>query len=254
MRSADAIDLNQKGKVSKTLAASNKHNIKDFAKRNNTEHSDNVLNLTDSDGFCTQQDSVRQRCFGKSDSIVNKTVRDIDLSDSNLLRNCENIFKEPSEKSIPKKVVTRSKQKRHSSVNLQKRFMKNNKPTHCQEEIIKQGKVVCGLESTEELLEEEVVCTTSLKHEEPNKWSHDQNENEAEIHQTGSQEAASHDQGNSFSLADDMLNHSFEMMPLLLSFFHNFCLVRKEFVLTRQVYILLQDSWKANPVLGVQNT
>ena len=118
MRSADAIDLNQKGKVSKTLAASNKHNIKDFAKRNNTEHSDNVLNLTDSDGFCTQQDSVRQRCFGKSDSVVNKTVRDIDLSDSNLLRNCENIFKEPSEKSIPKKVVTRSKQKRHSSVNL----------------------------------------------------------------------------------------------------------------------------------------
>ena len=64
------------------------------------------------------------------------------LSDSNLLRNCENIFKEPSEKSIPKKVVTRSKQKRHSSVNLQKRFMKNNKPTHFQEEIIKQGKVV----------------------------------------------------------------------------------------------------------------
>ena len=64
------------------------------------------------------------------------------LSDSNLLRNCENIFKEPSEKSIPKKVVTRSKQKRHSSVNLQKRCMKNNKPTHFQEEIIKQGKVV----------------------------------------------------------------------------------------------------------------
>ena len=95
------------------------------------------------------------------------------LSDSNLLRNCENIFKKPSEKSIPKKVVTRSKQKRHSSVTLQKRFMKNNKATHCQAEIIKQGKVVCGLESTEELLEEEVVCTTSLKHEESNKWSHD---------------------------------------------------------------------------------
>ena len=131
MRSADAFDLHQKVEASKTLAASNEHNIKDFAKRNNTEHSDNVLNLTDSDEFCTQQDSVRQRCFGKSDSIVNKTVRDINLSDSNLLRNCENIFKEPSEKSIPKKVVTRSKQKRHSSVNLHKRFMKNNKPTRC---------------------------------------------------------------------------------------------------------------------------
>ena len=97
MRSAGAFDLHQKVEVSKTLPASNKHNIKHFAKRNNTEHSDNVLNLTYSDGFCTQQDSVRQRCFGKTDSIVNKTVRDIDLSDSNLLRNCENIFKEPSE-------------------------------------------------------------------------------------------------------------------------------------------------------------
>ena len=79
MRSADAFDLHQKVEVSKTSAASNEHNIKDFAKRNNTEHSDNVLNLTDSDEFCTQQDFVRQQCFGKSDSIVNKTVRDIDL-------------------------------------------------------------------------------------------------------------------------------------------------------------------------------
>ena len=107
MRSADAFDLHQKVEMSKALAASNEHNIKDFAKRNNTEHSDNVLNLTDGDGFSKQQDSVRQRCFGKSDSIVNKTVRDINLSDSNLFRNCENIFKEPSEKSIPKKVVSK---------------------------------------------------------------------------------------------------------------------------------------------------
>ena len=118
--------------------------------------------------------------------------------------------------------------------------MKNNKPTHCQEEIIKQGKVVCGLESTEELLEEEVVCTTSLEHEEPNKWSHDQNENQAGIHRAGSQEAASHDQGNSYSLADDMLNHSFEMMYTSSEFFHNLCLVRKEFVLTSQVFIFLR--------------
>ena len=96
--------------------------------------------------------------------------------------------------------------------------MKNNKPTHCQEEIIKQGKVVCGLESTEELLEE-VVCTTSLKHEEPNKWSHDQSENEAEIHQAGSQGAASHDQGNNYLLADDMSYYSFEMMHTSSEFF-----------------------------------
>ena len=55
MRSADAFDLHQKVEVSKTLAASNEHNIKDFAKRNNTEHSDKVLNLTDSGGFSTEQ-------------------------------------------------------------------------------------------------------------------------------------------------------------------------------------------------------
>ena len=78
---------------------------------------------------------------------------------------------------------------------------------------------MCGLESTEEFLEEEVVCITSLEHEEPNKWSHDQNENEAGIHRAGSQEAASHGQGNSYSLADDMLNHSFEMMHTSSEFF-----------------------------------
>ena len=43
--------------------------------------------------------------------------------------------------------------------------MKNNKPTHCQEEIkAREGCVWLRIESTEELLEE-VVCTTSLKHE-----------------------------------------------------------------------------------------
>ena len=43
-----------------------------------------------------------------------------------------------------------------------------------------------------ELLEEEVVnCTTSLEHKELNKWSHDQDKNEAESQQTGSQKAAS---------------------------------------------------------------
>ena len=58
-------------------------------------------------------------------------------------------------------------------VDLLSSFTKNNqrKPTHCGKKIIKQGKAVCPLELTKELLEEEVVCTTSLKHEEPNKWS-----------------------------------------------------------------------------------
>ena len=71
---------------------------------------------------------------------------------------------------------------------------------------------MCRLESMKELLEEEGVnCTTSLEHEELNKWSHDQDKNEAEIQQTGSQKAASC-QGNSYSLADDMLNYLFEMM------------------------------------------
>ena len=48
------------------------------------------------------------------------------------------------------------------------------------------------LESTKELLEEEVICTTSLEYEELNKWSHDQDKSEVEIQQTGSQRAASY--------------------------------------------------------------
>ena len=100
------------------------------------------------------------------------------------------------------------------SVGLLSSFSKNNqwKPTHCGEEIIKQEKAVCRLESMKELLEEEVLnCTTSLEREELNKWSHDQDKNEAEIQQTGSQKAASC-QGNSYSSAYGMLNYFFEMM------------------------------------------
>ena len=113
---------------------------------------------------------------------------------------------------------------------------------------------MCGLESTEELLEEEVVCTTSLEHEEPNKWSHDQNENEAGIHQAGSQEAASHDQGNSYSLADDMLNHSFEMMYTSSEFFFTISVSCERSLSLQARFIFFSDSRKANPVLGVQNT
>ena len=42
---------------------------------------------------------------------------------------------------------------------------------------------MCPLESTKELLEEEVVCTTSLEHKELNKWTHDQDKSEVEIQQ-----------------------------------------------------------------------
>ena len=65
------------------------------------------------------------------------------------------------------------------------------------------------LESTKQLLEEEVVCTTSLEHEELNKWSHNQDKSEVEIQKTGSQKVATY-QGNSYSLADGILNNSFE--------------------------------------------
>ena len=83
--------------------------------------------------------------------------------------------------------------------------MKNDKPTRCEDELIKKGTVLCGLESTEESCEEEVVCTRSLQHQLLNKWSHDQ-KIKVEIRQ-----AASH-QGNSYWSGDDMLNESFEVM------------------------------------------
>ena len=111
---------------------------------------------------------------------------------------------------------------------------------------------MCPLESTKQLLEEEVVCTTSLEHEELNKWSHNQDKSEVEIQKTGSQKVATY-QGNSYSLADDILNNSFETMRWSPDLFHNLCLKRRVFVLTHYVYILLQDSSKVNPILGVQN-
>ena len=83
--------------------------------------------------------------------------------------------------------------------------MKNDKPTHCLDELIKKEKVLCGLESTQESRDEDVVCTRSLQHQVLNKWSHDQKIN-AEIRQAAS------NQGNSYWSGDDMLNESFEVM------------------------------------------
>ena len=200
MRSANPFELQQKVEVSRTLPC-REHDIKYIAKRNNTERSKKILDLADGDGACAQEDSVRLQNSNSKKKVLLK----IDRSHSELLRNCEHLFTEPSEKSIPKKHVTRRKQKRHSSVNLQSSFMKNDKPTHCLDELIKKEKVLCGLESTQESREEEVVCTRSLQHQVLDKWSHDQNIKE-EIRQ-----AASH-QGNSYWSGDDMLNDSFEMM------------------------------------------
>ena len=200
MRSADPFDHQQKVEVSRALA-SNQHDIKYIAKRHNTERSKQILDLTDGDGVCAQEDSVRLQNSNSKKKVILK----IGLSHSELLRNCEQLFTEPSENSIPEKHVTRSKQKRHSSVNLQSSFMKNDKPTHCRDELIKKEKVLCGLESTQESRKEDVVCTRSLQHQVLNKCLHDQ-KIKAETRQ-----AASH-QGNSYWPGDDMLNDSFEMM------------------------------------------
>ena len=194
MRSADPFELQLKVEVSRKLV-SNKHDIKENTKRNNTETSDKILDFTIGDCFFTQKDPVRQQWVRKSDSNVNQMpVLDIDLSDSQFLRNCNTVFTELSEKSIREKDMRRKNQWSQFFVGLLGSFTNNNqrKPTHCGEEIIKQGKAVCRLESMKELLEEEVVnCTTSLEREELNKWSHDQDKNEMEIQQIGSKKAVS---------------------------------------------------------------
>ena len=103
MRSADSFELQQKVEVSRTLA-SNKHDIKENTKRNNTENSDNVLDFTIGDCFFTQKDSVRQQWVRKSDSNVNQMpVLDVELSESQFLRNCNTVFTELSEKTIREK-------------------------------------------------------------------------------------------------------------------------------------------------------
>ena len=86
---------------------------------------------TDGDGVGAQEDSVRLQNSNSKKKVILK----IDLSHTELLRNCKHLFTEPSEKSIPEKHVRR-KQKSHSSVNLQSSFMKNDKPTHCRDELI----------------------------------------------------------------------------------------------------------------------
>ena len=144
--------------MSRTLA-SNQHDIKYISKRQKTERSKKILDLTDGDGVCAQEDSVRLQ----NSNSKRKVLLKFDLSRSELLRNCEHLFKQPSEKSIPEKHVIRSKQKSHSSVNLQSSFMKNDKPTQCGDELIKKGKVLCGLESAEESREEEVRDPCSTK-------------------------------------------------------------------------------------------
>ena len=101
-RTADPFDLQQKVEVSRTLA-SNQHDIKYIAKRHNTERSKQILDLTDGDGVCAQEDSVRLQNSNSKKKVLLK----IDLSHSELLmRNCEHLFTEPSEKSIPEKHVT----------------------------------------------------------------------------------------------------------------------------------------------------
>ena len=201
MRSADPFELQQKVEVSRTLPCS-EHDIKYIAKRNNIERYKKILDLADGGGVCAQEDSVRLQNSNSKKKVLLK----FDLSHSELLRNCEHLFTEPSEKStVPEKHITRSKQKRYSSFNLQSSFMENDKSTHCRDELIKKDKVLCGLESAEESREEEVVCTRSLQHQVLNTWSHDQ-KIKVEIPQAAS------NQESSYSSEDDVLIDSFEMM------------------------------------------
>ena len=101
-RSADPFDLQQRVEVSRTLA-SNQHDIKYIGEKHNTERSKNILDSTDGDGVCAQEDSVRLQNSNSKKKVLLK----IDLSPSELLmRNCEHLFTEPSEKSIPEKHVT----------------------------------------------------------------------------------------------------------------------------------------------------
>ena len=69
MRSADPFDLQQKVEVSRTLPCS-EHDIKYIAKRNNTERSKNILDLTDGDGVCPQEDSVRLQNSNSKKNIL----------------------------------------------------------------------------------------------------------------------------------------------------------------------------------------
>ena len=77
MRSADPFELQQKVEESRTLPCS-EHDIKYIAKRNDTERSKKILDLTDGDGVCAQEDSVRLQNSNSKKEVILK----IDLSHS----------------------------------------------------------------------------------------------------------------------------------------------------------------------------
>ena len=71
------------------------YDIKYMAKRNNIERSKKILDLTDGDGEYAQEDSVRLQNSNSKKKVILK----IELSHTELLRNRENLFTEPCEKS-----------------------------------------------------------------------------------------------------------------------------------------------------------
>ena len=52
------------------VSVSNEHDIKYMAKINNAEHSKNILDLTDGDGVCAQEDSVRLQNSNSKKNIL----------------------------------------------------------------------------------------------------------------------------------------------------------------------------------------
>ena len=125
--------------MSRTLA-SNKHDIKENTKRNNTENSDNVVDFTIGDCFFTQKDSVRQQWVRKCDSNVNQMpVVDVELSESQFLRNCNTVFNELSEKTIREKDMRGKNQWSQFFVGLLSSFTNNKqrKPTPCGQGIMR---------------------------------------------------------------------------------------------------------------------
>ena len=194
------------------------HNMGDT---DHSKHSKSVSKLSDKEeAICDM--NLTSDSFCQCASLSDKSVHNIDSSDSQFVRDCERVFTKLSEHTCNDIARIDNATRNHSSVFLHNNFGVNN------QERSRQKKHLCASGcSVEELHEEDNVCKMPLKHGQVNVVrSHDRDTNETEDQQgsrpTGKECTLVDHHGNSdkSKCGFEMSNDEFYMMsssPVLFS-------------------------------------
>ena len=194
------------------------HNMVDT---DHSKHSKSVSKLSDKEeAICDM--NLTSDSFCQCASLSDKSVYNIDSSDSQFVRDCERVFAKLSEHTCNDIARIHNATRNHSSVFLHSNFGVNN------QEHARQKKHLCASGcSAEELHEEDNVCKMALKHGQVNVVrSHGRDTNETEDQQgsrpTGKECTLVDHHGNSekSKCGFEMSNDEFYMMsssPVLFS-------------------------------------